>query len=156
MPTLYMMIGVPGSGKSTWLKSKGVPNANSVVLSSDHYIDQAADEAGKTYNDVFKDTIKAATATMHDDLEFGVLNELDLYWDQTNTGVKSRAKKLQKVPDHYEKVAVVFPTPDKEELAKRLDSRPGKQIPPHVMQSMISNLEMPLKDEGFDRIEVVR
>lgn len=34
----------------------------------------------------------------------------------------------------------------------RLASRPGKNIPDHVMQNMIAGLQMPTSDEGFDEI----
>ena len=153
MTTLYMMIGVPASGKSTWLKNQDT--RESVRLSTDDYIESQAIN-GKTYNDVFKDTIKAATAAMYRDLEFGISMGMDLYWDQTNLSAKSRAGKLQKIPQNYEKVAVVFPTPDEDTLKKRLNSRPGKTIPPHVMNSMIDNFEMPTLAEGFHSIEIVR
>ena len=41
---------------------------------------------------------------------------------------------------------------EKEELAKRLASRPGKNIPDHVMRNMIDGFEMPTEDEGFTEI----
>ena len=55
------------------------------------------------------------------------------------------------LPD-YEHIAVVFKTPEPEELARRLASRPGKNIPAHVMRSMIDNFEMPTLDEGFTQV----
>jgi gluconate kinase len=55
------------------------------------------------------------------------------------------------LPD-YEHIAVVFRTPEPEELARRLASRPGKNIPDHVMRSMIDNFEMPTLDEGFTQV----
>jgi gluconate kinase len=53
---------------------------------------------------------------------------------------------------NYEHIAVVFKTPEKEELARRLASRPGKNIPEHVMRSMIENFDVPTEDEGFKEI----
>jgi gluconate kinase len=55
------------------------------------------------------------------------------------------------LPD-YEHIAVVFKTPEKEELDRRLASRPGKNIPAHVMRSMIEHFEMPSEEEGFKEI----
>jgi tRNA uridine 5-carbamoylmethylation protein Kti12 len=46
----------------------------------------------------------------------------------------------------------VFKTPEPEELARRLASRPGKNIPDHVMRSMIDNFEMPDTEEGFTQV----
>jgi hypothetical protein len=57
------------------------------------------------------------------------------------------------LPD-YEHIAVVFATPEPEELARRLASRydSGKIIPEHVMHGMIDNWDEPELDEGFNEI----
>jgi len=78
-------------------------------------------------------------------------NNKDVIWDQTNLTAKSRAAKLKMLPDYY-KIAVVFKTPDAEEHARRLASRPGKSIPEGVLRSMAANLELPTEAEGFQEI----
>jgi len=75
----------------------------------------------------------------------------DIVWDQTSTTVKSRAKKFNMLPE-YEAIAVVFKTPELKELNLRLKSRPGKNIPSHVMVQMIRGFEMPTLSEGFSEI----
>jgi predicted kinase len=149
-PKLYMLIGVPGSGKSTWISNqdwtKDIP-----VVSSDRFIDYHAAKEGKTYNDVFADYVKIATKLMDNQVEICKANNTDIIWDQTNTSVKSRKAKLAKL-EGYKKIAIVFKTPDKEELDKRLAQRVGKHIPTNVMESMIANLEMPSEEEGFEEI----
>jgi predicted kinase len=67
--------------------------------------------------------------------------------------VATRAKKIRMLPSYY-KIAVVFKTPEPEELARRLASRVGKNIPQEVMETMIRQLaaEPPTKEEGFDEI----
>lgn len=154
MSNLYMLVGVPGSGKSTWLKNIGVPNFNCMVVSSDYYIDQYAEEHGKTYSEVFAEAVGWATQMMEEDLEFAIENDLDIYWDQTNLNAKTRMKKLAKIPFSYKKIAVVFPVPEREEWLRRLDSRPGKTIPRHILENMLKSFEMPTTDEGFDVCEV--
>jgi tRNA uridine 5-carbamoylmethylation protein Kti12 len=52
----------------------------------------------------------------------------------------------------YSAIAVVFATPEPDELARRLASRPGKTIPPEVIERMIENWEEPTLDEGFKEI----
>jgi tRNA uridine 5-carbamoylmethylation protein Kti12 len=47
---------------------------------------------------------------------------------------------------------VVFATPEPEELARRLASRPGKTIPPAVIERMIEDWEEPDLSEGFKEI----
>jgi predicted kinase len=149
-PKLYMLIGVPGSGKSTWIANqdwtKDIP-----IVSSDKFIDEHAAKEGKTYNDVFKDYVKIATHLMENQVLICKANNTDIIWDQTNTSVKSRKAKLDKL-EGYEKIAVVFRTPEKEELDKRLAQRVGKHIPESVISFMIDNLEMPTEEEGFKEI----
>lgn len=149
-PKLYMLIGVPGSGKSTWIANqdwtKDIP-----IVSSDKFIDEHAAKEGKTYNEVFADYVKIATHLMDNQVLICKANNTDIIWDQTNTSVKSRKAKLDKL-EGYEKIAVVFRTPEKEELDKRLAQRVGKHIPANVMESMIANLQEPTEEEGFTEI----
>ena len=58
MPTIYMLIGVPASGKSTWVEQN---KGNALVISTDNLIEAYAANLGKTYNEVFKEQIKIAT-----------------------------------------------------------------------------------------------
>lgn len=152
MPYLYMMIGVPASGKSTWLKKTIKNPSRCDILSTDYYIDQYAEAVDRTYNEVFSEFISQATREMEKDLKFAVDNDLDIYWDQTNLNRKTRANKLRKIPSHYKKVAVVFPIPEVNEWVRRLESRPGKTIPSDVLVNMINTFAEPTLDEGFDEI----
>jgi predicted kinase len=51
-----MLIGVPGSGKSTWIGAQDWAR-DCVLVSTDKLIDIEAGRQGKTYNEVFKDYI---------------------------------------------------------------------------------------------------
>jgi gluconate kinase len=53
---------------------------------------------------------------------------------------------------NYEHSAVVFETPDRIELKRRLANRPGKVIPEVVIEGMLASFEMPTKEEGFKEI----
>ena len=148
-----MLIGVPGSGKSTWMEemiesSEKVP----YIVSTDDIIELIAAQSGQTYNDVFKDNIKAAEKIMYKGAASAVAEDHDIIRDQTNLTRKSRAKKLIMIPDHYIKIAQFFPVPEKEELERRLASRLGKTIPAGILQNMIDTIEFPSLDEGFHQI----
>jgi predicted kinase len=142
-----MLIGVPGSGKTTWIKNN---KNDAVVLSTDDYIERIAAEQGKTYSEVFKDEIDSANTHMSQELTRAIKNSDDIIWDQTNLTVKSRKGKLSKIPKNYRKVAVYFSVP--QDLRQRLASRPGKTIPEPVIISMINQLQPPSKEEGFDEV----
>jgi len=150
MPKCYQLIGVPCAGKSTWIKAqewaKDLP-----VVSTDNFVDAYAKEQGKTYNEVFNDYMPIAVRLMANQALVCQANNLDVIWDQTSVSVNSRKKKFNTLPK-YEHIAVVFKTPEAEELARRLASRPGKNIPDHVMRSMIDSFEMPTEEEGFKEI----
>lgn len=157
-PILWMLIGVPGSGKSTWVNSATLEEGKgreTAVLSTDLYIEHIARSTHATYNEVFQDTIKDANLKMYKDLDYALKKEQNIIWDQTNTSRKSRESKLAKIPNTYKKIGLFFPTPDEQELDRRLASRPGKNIPKGVMRNMIDCLNQPTLDEGFDEVRVV-
>jgi predicted kinase len=152
MKKLYVLVGVPGSGKSTWIKNqewaKDIP-----VVSTDHFIETYAEQQGKTYNEVFDEWMPKAVKLMANQVHICKANNTDIIWDQTSTTIGARRKKLNMCPEYY-KIAVVFKTPDEEELQRRLNSRIGKAIPENVMRSMKDQLnnEPPTLAEGFDEI----
>jgi predicted kinase len=152
MPKLYVLVGVPGSGKSTWVDNNTF-TMTCACISTDKYVEHYANEVGKTYSEVFTEFMPNAVKLMTD--EVIVARELgrDIVWDQTSTTVKSRAKKLYMLPN-YRAIAVVFPTPEHKELVRRLSSRwdSGKVVPEHVVASMIASWEEPTLEEGFDEI----
>ena len=149
MPRMWMLIGVPGSGKSTYRAS--LPS-DATVLSTDDQIEAIATGLGKTYTEVFRDHIASAEKDMYQQAMRAFAAGDDVIWDQTNLTAKTRAKKLIMVPDQYEKIAVYFNTPESAELQRRLDSRKGKTIPANILMGMASQLQRPTREEGFDRI----
>ncbi len=154
MAKCYILIGIPGSGKSTWINNQNFDWSRTVVASTDDYVDSEARNQGKTYSEIFRDTMPAAVAHMTKTVVDAVRAGKDIVWDQTSTTVASRAKKFRMLPPNYSVVGVVFRTPDRAELARRLKSRPGKEIPDNVMRSMIGGWEEPTKAEGFNKIIV--
>ena len=153
MPKAYILVGVPGSGKSTWVSEQ--PWARDCAyVSTDQYVEEYARALGKTYSEVFDDAMPRAVEYMARDVQLAVTAGQDVIWDQTSTTIKTRRRKFNMLRG-YEVVAVVFPTPDPDELARRLASRPGKNIPYSVMRRMINWFEMPTLDEGFSEIIVL-
>ena len=150
MPKCYQMIGVPGSGKSTWIRNQ-IWALGLTVVSTDTFVEDYARAQGQTYNQVFRDYMPTAVDLMAQQVVFAREHGHSVIWDQTSTTVASRRKKFHMLPD-YEHVAVVFGTPEPAELARRLAGRPGKTIPDHVMLSMLQNLKEPTLEEGFQEI----
>ena len=154
MSKCYQLVGIPASGKSTWIKNQEWVK-DCVVVSTDEFVENYAKEQGKTYSEVFNEYMPTAVKLMADKVVDAREAGKDIVWDQTSTSVKTRARKFNMLPD-YEHIAVVFKTPAADELAQRLASRPGKIIPDEVVQDMINKFEMPSLDEGFVQIWIAQ
>ena len=154
MSTVYILVGVPGSGKSTWYRNQdwlGQDKKDHKYVSTDQHVEGYAQDQGKTYSEVFEEYMPTAVKQMMCNVNFAAALSLDIVWDQTSTTVKSRRKKFVELPN-YEHIAVVFQTPDAQEHARRLNSRLGKHIPNEIVQDMINRFEMPTLEEGFVEI----
>lgn len=158
-PYCIMMVGLPGSGKSTWrqkfLDSLTDDTAFPVVISSDDFIDRYAQERGLTYTDVFTEAAPLANADMYQKLGHAVKNRLSVVWDQTNLTIAGRAAKLSRFPLTYSRYSVAFELPI-EEILRRQDQRPGKMIPKHVMENFVRQYQRPDVSEGFDQVHVIK
>jgi predicted kinase len=150
MPKCYQLVGVPGAGKSTWIKDQ-IWLLGLNIVSTDVWIEDFAKRMGKTYSEVFTEYMPTAVNLMADHVIKCRENNHDIIWDQTSTTIASRAKKFRLLPD-YDHIAVVFSTPNLNVLKERLAGRPGKEVPWEVVQGMIDNFEMPSEEEGYKEI----
>jgi predicted kinase len=154
MPILTVLVGLPASGKSYSIPE----DFSGFVYSTDTYIDEQAKALNKTYNDVFFDYISKAVTRMDALLDIAIKNGDNVIWDQTNPSRKKRRQILSMFPRNYRKVCVCrLPPrtqPEWDELNRRLNSRPGKVIPPNVLSGMINSFVKPDLDEGFDVVEI--
>ena len=150
MPVCYQLIGVPGSGKSTWIKNQDWAKDCSIA-STDMWVEMEAERQGKTYSEIFDEYMPHAVRLMANHVELARDKGMDIIWDQTSTTLAARRRKFNMLKD-YTHIAVVFKTPEPEELARRLASRPGKTIPDHVMKRMIEGFDPVELEEGFTEI----
>jgi guanylate kinase len=149
-PKLYVLVGVPGSGKSTWVANQDWAK-DCVYVSTDTWVELEAERQGRTYSEVFEEYMPKAVNIMSAQVIDTRDQGRDIIWDQTSTTVMSRRRKFSMLPDYYA-IAVVFRCPDLDELMRRLNSRPGKIISLDVVESMIKNFEVPTEEEGFKEI----
>jgi predicted kinase len=153
MKELIMLAGMPGCGKSTYRAPYGFD-----VISSDIYIEAAAEACQTTYNDIFPMMVKQAqenaNAHMKSMVESGVKT---IIWDQTNLTSKSRKSKLQQFNEaggkDYRKICLFF-EPDWQLTMERNEARKafGRSIPMHVLENMFNTHQTPKKADGFDYV----
>jgi len=154
MPDLTVLVGLPGSGKST-----SVPeNFDGFVYSTDKYIEMCAAMNGMTYSEAFQEFINPATKHMNEQLEISIRQRSDVLWDQTNMSSKKRRGIVSRFPKTYHKICICRIPPsnddDWNELQRRLLSRQGKNITMHIVETMADSYVQPSIDEGFDEVHL--
>lgn len=159
MPKCTILVGVPGSGKSTWLFNQEYTE-DQYIASTDDIIEDIAFGFGMTYDEGFKDLISFAEKVMWKELADFAEDGERIYIDRTNLSVKSRKRFIDFLkPYGYEFDCVVFPLPGSDKLPvdewkRRLD-RPGKTIPQDALDRMTRVYEEPTKEEGYTNITFV-
>jgi heterogeneous nuclear ribonucleoprotein U-like protein 1 len=160
-PTIHILVGLPGSGKSTW-RAKHIaanPTADPVTVSTDDMIDEYATEHGLTYSEAWdKVNMSSLNTRFKYLLRDAVKAGRNIIVDRTNMGAKARREILKEVTETYTSHAVIFVVTD-EVLVERLKTRAettGKVIPEFVIKSMAGRYVRPTREEGFDTIQTVR
>ena len=162
MKTVYIMTGLPGTGKSTLVNSiirnMGDHGDRVFVYSTDALIEEWSKLQGWSYDFGFEKYIKKATQQMDSDLLIAINENRDIIWDQTNTGIKKRKAILSRVNKDYrtECHAIRMPEGDSqhEDWSFRLSDRPGKTIPDFVLENMTKSYILPDVSEGFDSVTI--
>lgn len=152
-PKIYVLIGPPASGKSTWTRKFLESNSDYVVISSDDIIERHAAANGLNYSQAFDKFSGFAVSEMKKQARQAFEDKKNIIWDQTNMSAKKRKGILDQASG-YIKIAVDFDIPDAE-VNRRLKDRAektGKHIPEHVMKSMYASYQPPSRAEGFDQI----
>lgn len=165
MSVLYVLIGPPGVGKTTWREERSFMwdvgtmkyGAKSIVtISQDDLVEEYAQKHGLTYSEAFKQAdLKAFDREVRRRFEEAVKAGRNIILDRTNMTRKSRSFFIRTAKDH-KRIAVVFKS-DPAVLDDRLERRAretGKHIPGHVVRQMLKSYQEPIIPE-FDEIRTV-
>lgn len=145
MSTLYYLVGMPASGKSTWAK-KNI-NDNTVWISSDNirkelYGSESVQEGNiEVFELMFKRTRDA------------LRNGLDIIYDATNINSKKRKGFINQFKN-IRKVCIYFAS-DLKDVIHRNNSR-DRKVPFEVINRMYKGLQIPMYHEGWDNIQIIR
>ena len=143
--TVVLLVGLPGSGKSTWLARR-----NLVALSSDEVRRWLTDDpADQTHN-----------ARVFKTLRFLLRQRLAVgcpvtYIDATNLTRQERRAWREIARKHGAQLEAVF-FDVAPEICKARNAVRERVVPDHVIDAMVARLEPPTLSEGFKRIDVVQ
>ena len=150
MAKLIMLIGIQGSGKTTYSK-KLMEEYNAKVISTDRVRQTCI---GIEEKDVFPTVYKLCAEE--------IKQNHNVILDATHITPKVRKRSFDALDQYeiqYEKVAVYLNTPIEECLRRvEIRNKDPKElfIPLEVIESYGKNLIPPSKEEGFDEIIVIK
>ena len=153
---IIMLIGVPGTGKTTWCDYM-IANVhkNAIVLSRDSIVESLCTRDNITYNESFfrKDLQKEVDELFRTALTNAKASTCDVIIDRTNLSVKTRKSILNSFSSDDKKIAVVF-TLSYYLITQNLKTREqatGKHISTKLLEEMLARYEPPTYTE-FDEI----
>jgi len=152
-PWINVLIGAPGSGKSTYIDKLMNLDTDFVTISRDESLMDYAklNDIEGNYSEVWKqltdDDQKEVDKLLEVTFRKAVKYKQNLIVDMTNMSNKAQRKWTNKVnaPKSYRAVATVFAT-SYSELQRRLDTREketGKAIPDFVIKNMMKGFMVP-------------
>lgn len=158
-----LMVGVSGSGKTTWVNS----HKEYIACSTDSIIEQLAESMGISYTEAFdyiqnKKKFDYITTKFFEKIHECILNDKDFVIDRTHLKRNVRFSLISELKTfamengkHLELSAVSFEL-SKNTIFERLKNREkktGKFIPKEVILEQINSFDIPTIDEGFDTIQ---
>jgi len=165
MSTVYITIGLPGSGKSTWSKNFAKENDDTVIINRDAY--RSMIKGGEYIFDFrFEPFIKQATnKAIEHALEYG----LDVIVDETHIKAERRKEIVKVVRDfensfglvtnEYGRTKIVFMwfTENERNLEFRMKESRGYEAKKWkaVIDGMKESFEEPTPDEGYTELKTI-
>lgn len=153
-PPAFVLVGLPGSGKSTWAKNHP---ARLPIASGDVFIEEFARKDGITYAEAFKKYYKKSVALMKKRVGELVDAGGPFIWDQTNLERKERDGIYGRLHKTHEVVFVCFLVPldvclaqHKKRQAKGRDG--GNVVDEKRIRYLAGLTEFPVKGDKCDKI----
>lgn len=141
---LYIVMGLPGSGKSTWLKEH---LNDPVIVSRDEVRFSMLGENSK-YFDNEKKVFSKYVNTIQEYLDSS--NNIDVYADATHINQKSRNKLLNKLNLKDVNINILYINTPVEECIKRNNNREGlEKVSEKVIRDFNERLEVPTHNEKY-------
>lgn len=162
-PEAIFLIGLPSSGKSTWIK-KNIDSKFYSIICRDEIVEEVADDNNLDYNDMYNDNSEFIKS-LNEIVSKLLLNQLftalnqnqNIIIDMLNINKKSRKGFFKIINDYNYKIkAIVFEVDDidllKKVANKRSDELNDKYFKSETLDELKNRYTEPIKEEGFDEI----
>ena len=144
-PELLMLVGLPGSGKSTYIKKYF--NQNLKVHSSDAIREELTGDINN------QDINSRVFETLHKRVKEDLKNGISCVYDATNISWKRRKSFLESLNGiNCWKVCHIIATPF--EVCLEQNEQRDRKVPYEVIERMYKNFDIPWWNEGWDDIEI--
>lgn len=146
MTKLFLMIGLPASGKST-LAEQIAKSEDAEIVSSDNIRKELYGDENiqGDNNKVFR--------ILQERIINGLKNNKNMIYDATNISYKTRIAFLQRLNKlEVEKIAIMVATPYEDCLIR--NAQRERKVPEEVIKRMYNNFYVPQYFEGFDDIQI--
>lgn len=142
--TLFVLCGLPASGKTTWANYVVANNPDTVIVSSnDIRKELLGDETNQEYQGKIFDVV-------HDRIKEAIRDGKNVIVDATGINRYERRQSLHAGEDATTKICVQFETPM--DICKERNANRERVVPDFVFTKMSRKFVQPSNYEGFDFI----
>lgn len=150
MGKLFLLMGVAGSGKSTWAMNHVSPLERYVSRDEIRFSMVAENEE---YFSKEKKVFKRFATTINNYLH----EDYNVYADATHLNKASRNKLLRAITEKPDEINIIWVRTPLKDALNQNENRKGTRsyVPKEVIHRMYNQLESPTFEEGFDTIYII-
>ncbi|MBS4902244.1 MAG: ATP-binding protein [Coprobacillus sp.] len=142
-PTLWVMVGLSGSGKSSVAKEIAKNNSNTVIVSLNNIRE---DLTGKVED---KSKNNEVLKIFHKRIREALENNTNVIADATNITMRSRRAIIENVKSiECHKIVYLIPKPFRQCKIDNLNRQ--HPVPEEVLNGQLRKFQIPFMEEGFD------